>query len=191
MIGSRELARASDAAERLAALAPSASVSRSLNEKVAKDADPVFVMVPYAAHRDTLAALGPGLQGKTVVDVVAPLAFFCKDGFQGRSPGRALCGVQVVDRHTHAPIGFLPSLKRNLILYVPLMPVVIAFRLLQGHRFGDGWANTTVVWKKYAAHPVFTGRTACAGCQYDLTGNTTGTCPECGTPIAPPRRAAA
>ena len=92
--------------------------------------------------------------------VAAPLAFFCKDGFKGRSPGRALCGVQVIDRDTHAPIGFMPSLKRNLILYVPLMPVLIAFRLLKGHRFGDGWANTRVVWKKYAAHPVFTGRTA-------------------------------
>jgi len=75
LIGSRELARASAAAEGIAALAPSASVSASLNEKVATDADPVFVTVPYAAHRDTLSALGPSLAGKTVVDVVAPLAF--------------------------------------------------------------------------------------------------------------------
>lgn len=75
LIGSRELARALEAAEGLASLAPSDSVSASLNERVATDADPVFVTVPYSAHRDTLAELGPRLAGKTVVDVVAPLAF--------------------------------------------------------------------------------------------------------------------
>ena len=58
LIGSRELARASEAAEGIASLAPSASVSGSLNERVATDADPVFVTVPYSAHRDTLSELG-------------------------------------------------------------------------------------------------------------------------------------
>ncbi len=123
--------------------------------------------------------------------VAAPLAFFCKDGFGGHSPGRAICGVQVIDRDTHAPIGFRTSFKRNLIIYVPLMPILIALMLFKGHRVGDGWANTKVVWKKHAEHPVFTGRWACVSCQYDLRGNTTGVCPECGTPTAPAHRVAA
>ncbi|MCP3902337.1 MAG: hypothetical protein GY715_01770 [Planctomycetes bacterium] len=73
---------------------------------------------------------------------------------------------------------------RNLPLLIPLAPLFIAFSLLKGKRLGDGWANTRVVWNKYEHHPLFTGLPACAECSYDLTGNTTGVCPECGTPIA-------
>lgn len=123
--------------------------------------------------------------------VAAPLAFFAKDGFRGCSPGRVVCGVQVVDRHTHRPIGFRASVKRNLVLYVPVMPLVIGFGLLRGHRIGDGWAGTKVIWSRYADHPLFCGRDACAECGYDLTGNVTGVCPECGTLTAPAHRAAA
>ncbi len=123
--------------------------------------------------------------------VGAPAIFFCKDGFRGYSPGKMLCGVQVLDRVTHQPIGFVASFKRNLILYVPLMPLVVAFLLLKGHRLGDGWARAKVVWAKYADHRVFTGGDACINCEYDLTANTTGVCPECGTPATPVHRAAA
>ena len=55
--------------------------------------------------------------------------------------------------------------------------------LQKGHRLGDGWANSKVVLKRCADHPVFTGLAACARCEFDLTGNVTGVCPECGRPV--------
>ena len=115
---------------------------------------------------------------------VFPLIFFCKDGFVGYSLGKLICGVRVVHIETLQPQGFLSSFKRNLILIIPFMPLVIAFLLNKGHRLGDGWAKSKVIWKKYANHPVFTGQLACEKCQYDLAGNVSGVCPECGTPIS-------
>ena len=128
----------------------------------------------------------------TGVYVLAPLVLFMKDGFGGYSPGKAICGVRVIDRARNRPAGFVLSLKRNLILFVPPMPLIVAFWLIRGHRIGDGWAGTRVVWRKYADHPVFTGVEApnCTECRYDLTGNTTGVCSECGTPVARPAIAA-
>lgn len=115
-----------------------------------------------------------------------PLLFFLKDGFAGYSLGKVICGVQVVDKAAFQPINFGQSFKRNLPLIIPFMPLIVAFLLQKGYRIGDGWAKTKVIWKKYANHPVFTGQLACENCQYNLTENTSGVCPECGTPV--PRR---
>lgn len=122
------------------------------------------------------------------VYIVAPMVLFMKDGFRGCSPGKALCGLRVINEATGRPAGFLLSLQRNLVLYVPLMPLVIAFLLTPGHRIGDGWARTRVIQRKHARHPVFTGLPAdhCTRCHYDLTGNTTGVCSECGTRVVQP-----
>jgi len=46
----------------------------------------------------------------------------------------------------------------------------------------------------HVAHRVYRRRhplppaNACTNCHYDLTGNESGTCPECGTAIAPPSK---
>jgi len=81
--------------------------------------------------------------------------WFCKDCFDGQSLGKALCGVRVIDETTGAPCDIGTSFKRNLPLIIPFMPVIAAIQLCQGHRIGDGWSNTKVVWKKYANHPIF------------------------------------
>jgi uncharacterized RDD family membrane protein YckC len=120
--------------------------------------------------------------------LILPLVFFLKDGFKGHSPGKALCDVQAVHQQTYQTIGFIASFKRNLILIVPVMPLIIAYLLQRGHRWGDGWAKSKVIWKRYANHPVFTGRLACEHCQYDLRGITSDRCPECGTPLSPENR---
>ena len=109
--------------------------------------------------------------------------FFLKDGFQGCSPGKAICGVRVIDAASFEPIGFWRSFKRNLPLIIPVVPFILAFTLKKGHRLGDKWANTKVVWAKYRQHPVFTNSLSCPQCQYNLRGNTTGHCPECGWQI--------
>jgi len=120
--------------------------------------------------------------------VLAPAMLLMKDGFRGCSPGKAVCGLRVVNPATGRPAGFRASLQRNLVLFVPLLPLVLAFGLTSGPRIGDGWARTRVIRRKHAGHPVFTGRPAadCTRCQYDLTGNSTGICSECGTPVVQP-----
>jgi uncharacterized RDD family membrane protein YckC len=123
--------------------------------------------------------------GVFVVYIVLPLLFLAKDGFAGHSLGKLVCGVMVVDRRSFKPIGFGRSFIRNLPLLIPFVALILAFLLPRGYRWGDGWAGTKVIWKKYTNHPVFTGQLACENCQYDLTANTSGVCPECGM-IVPP-----
>lgn len=113
-----------------------------------------------------------------------PFVFYLKDGFGGHSLGKLVAGVQVTHPDSFEPIGFASSFKRNLPLIIPFMPLCTAFLLQKGYRLGDGWAKSKVIWKRYATHPVFTGMLACEECHYDLTGNTTGICPECGTLVS-------
>ncbi len=124
--------------------------------------------------------------------VFVPLVFAMKDGFSGHSPGKWLTGVQVVDQLTREPIGFRQSFKRNLCLIIPIAPLIVAFTLAKGRRWGDKWAHTEVVWKKYRFKAPFDRRgILCMKCGYDLTGNVSGRCPECGTDIPAPLRLAA
>jgi uncharacterized RDD family membrane protein YckC len=81
--------------------------------------------------------------------------FCCKDCFAGQSPGKALCGVKVIDATTGQSCGVGASFKRNLPLLVPFMPLIVAYQLCKGHRTGDGWSNSKVIWKKYANHIIF------------------------------------
>ena len=74
-IGSRDAQRAQQAAEEVGELHDGLSVSGGLNEQVAEDSDIVFIAVPYSGHRPTLESLRDRLEGKLVVDVVAPLRF--------------------------------------------------------------------------------------------------------------------
>ena len=75
LIGSRDEARAAEAAAELSALVSQGSIGGGLNDDVAARSDIVFVVVPYAGHAPTLEALREHLKGKIVVDVVAPMEF--------------------------------------------------------------------------------------------------------------------
>ncbi|MBN1513081.1 MAG: RDD family protein [Phycisphaerae bacterium] len=133
----------------------------------------------------------PQFMGNDVITIVAACAgtvlFLVKDGFYGQSPGKALTGVQVVNSRTLEPIGPWQSFLRNLVLLVPLVgPVLVAGTMIGGKRWGDGWAGTRVIWKKYRHRPVFDPRGIyCLNCGYDLTGNVSGRCPECFTFVRP------
>ncbi len=119
-----------------------------------------------------------------------PLLFCCKDAIGGRSPGKWLLGLQVVDGQSREPIGLGQSLKRNLLFMFPLIGTLLgALTMMGGRRLGDNWARTDVVWLKYATRPPFVpeGR-YCLSCGYDLTGNVSGRCPECGTLIESPEK---
>jgi uncharacterized RDD family membrane protein YckC len=118
------------------------------------------------------------------------LVFLFKDGFSGYSIGKLICDVRAVDSLTHEPIGFVASFKRNLPIYIPFVPLYIAYQLQKGNRLGDGWSKSMVIWNKYAKSHVFGGTGSCEVCQYDLTANVSGVCPECGTPVSARNRAA-
>lgn len=125
--------------------------------------------------------------------ILMPMAFCLKDGFRGQSPGKWLCGVRVVDQETFEPISFGSSFKRNLPLLIPVIPLIVALQLIKGFRTGDKWARTRVLQKKYAHQPPFDIRgLLCTKCGYNLTGNVSGRCPECGQtiPMAVPLAAA-
>jgi len=131
--------------------------------------------------------------------LVMTLIFSFKDGIVGVSPGRWLLGTRVIDRSTLRPSGPMHSFKRNFLIALPLvvfpflgyaLVAFLAYDIYQdGYRLWDGWANTRVVWRKHAHKPPFAPRgNLCLRCGYDLTGNVSGICPECGTEIPPEQR---
>lgn len=75
IVGSRDAARAKDAACWIADRAHGASVQSGRNEDAAEKADTVFVAVPYSAQAQTLLPLRASLAGKIVVTTVVPLRF--------------------------------------------------------------------------------------------------------------------
>lgn len=83
--------------------------------------------------------------------VVLPL----KDGFWGYSPGKIVLGVRAYSRTSGRPIGPVLSFMRNVWIYIPLAPLIAALQLERGPRLGDGFANTRVIWMKYAQSKVF------------------------------------
>lgn len=108
-----------------------------------------FLMALSGSSESEIGAVG-SLLGWILLPV-----FICKDCFSGQSVGKAMCGVKVIDETTGEPCGIGASFKRNLPLVIPFMPFIVAFQLNGGPRTGDGWANTKVIWKKHASHPIF------------------------------------
>ena len=75
VIGSRDAARASTAAEELLLLAPGARITGAANADAAAQADTIFLTFPYEGQRPPLETLGEALDGKIVVNVIAPMEF--------------------------------------------------------------------------------------------------------------------
>jgi uncharacterized RDD family membrane protein YckC len=116
------------------------------------------------------------------------LTFALKDCFHGVSPGKWLFGLQVMDMETRQPASFWQAIKRNLWLSIPPLLLLNIIPALGGARhgrhWGDRWAETLVVLQRQAHCLPFCGnQQLCRTCGYNLTGNISGICPECGTPI--------
>jgi len=89
---------------------------------------------------------------------IAMYAFLLlRDGFHGQSPGKKILGLQVINTVSGIPIRFGDSFKRNLILIVPVLPIVVAVQIFtaNGMRIGDEWAQTKVIWLQYADRAPF------------------------------------
>ena len=72
IIGSRDEDRAKQAAKDIGVLINSDLVTGNSNKEAAEFGSTVFISLPYVAQRETLLELRPSLEGKTVVDVIAP-----------------------------------------------------------------------------------------------------------------------
>ena len=80
IIGSRDAARAQEAAAELLALAPDAAISGAVNHDAAAQSDVIFLTMPYGGMSPTIDAIGgaagdAALAGKVVVTVIAPMRF--------------------------------------------------------------------------------------------------------------------
>jgi NADPH-dependent F420 reductase len=75
VIGSRDAGRATEAAERVRAAVPEASVEGVVNEEAVGRGPIVFLTVPFRAHSETLNNLRGALEdGQLLVDCTVPLA---------------------------------------------------------------------------------------------------------------------
>jgi len=84
--------------------------------------------------------------------VAAAAYLLLRDAAQGRSVGKFLCGLVVVNLATGRPCGWGPCVRRNVVFVLPGANVVAAFleastimRDPQGQRLGDRFAVTQVV----------------------------------------------
>jgi uncharacterized RDD family membrane protein YckC len=88
----------------------------------------------------------------TIVVLVAvpALLILLKEGFGGSSPGKALFGLKVINTSSGQTCSFASSMKRTLPLFVPFMPIYVAYQLFRsdGRRLGDVWAGTKVISKQ-------------------------------------------
>lgn len=73
IIGSRDAAKAQEAAKKIVERVPDASVHGADNQSAASAVDIVVLTVPFAAQRSTLESVRSQLQGKVLVDVTVPL----------------------------------------------------------------------------------------------------------------------
>ena len=77
LIGSREAAKAEEAAQRIQdeLKCGSCSVKGLTNKEAAETAEVVVIALPYAAHLALLPDLADACEGKTVLDVTVPMAY--------------------------------------------------------------------------------------------------------------------
>jgi uncharacterized RDD family membrane protein YckC len=113
----------------------------------------IFVSAAFAASA-ALSRVDPGA-AKAAFVVLGWVAFAFRDAHRGRSPGKSVFGLQVVAEGTGEPIDALRSFARNVVLFVPPLPLVAATQIAEGKRIGDGIAGTRVIWTRYAHTRVF------------------------------------
>jgi uncharacterized RDD family membrane protein YckC len=142
-----------------------------------------FALGVFAARQVTSGAFDIMILAAEIGFVVL---FLAKDGLGGASIGKLICGVRVVDVATGMPIGIGTSLKRNLPMVIPFMPLIIAVTMKKGPRIGDGWAKSRVVWNRYADSPAFACGTAGAVPGDSYVSTTTGPIVDDGNPFRSP-----
>jgi NADPH-dependent F420 reductase len=122
VIGSRLPERAQQAVEKIRTRVPHARAAGMVNQEAVRRGDIVFVTIPFAGHRDTLAALAPDIEAKLVVDVVSPISFeggkitaiAVPEGSAAEQAQALLPQAQVVAAFHHLDAGQLVRVERPL-----------------------------------------------------------------------------
>ena len=119
----------------------------------------VIVGAAQSAHNDDAATAGAMLFLFMYAGgfLLAFALIILRDGFNGMSPGKRILGLQVINTVSGVPAKLGDSFKRNIILAVPVLPIVVAVQIFtaNGVRIGDEWAQTKVIWKQYADRAPF------------------------------------
>jgi hypothetical protein len=122
VIGSRSLERAQQAVEKIRTRVPHARAAGMVNQEAVRRGDIVFVTIPFAGHRDTLAALALDIGEKLVVNVVSPISFeggkiaaiAVPEGSAAQQAQALLPQAQVVAAFHHLDAGQLMRVERPL-----------------------------------------------------------------------------
>jgi 8-hydroxy-5-deazaflavin:NADPH oxidoreductase len=184
VLGSRDAARAASSAAELSGTlggAAAGSVSGLDNAGAAREADVVVVAVPWAGHRELLAALAADLEGKIVVDCVNPLGFDkqgayalpVEEGSAAQQAAAVLPGSRVVAAFHHVSAVLLldesveqvdtdvlvlgddreaTDVVQALAARIPGMRGVYGGRLRNCHQVEALTANLISVNRRYKAH---------------------------------------
>jgi NADPH-dependent F420 reductase len=184
LIGSRSAERAVEAAREIAAMPgvpEGTSVSGCDNVATATRSDIVIIAVPWAGHKDTVAALREPLAGKVVVDCVNPLGFDKQGPYplqveEGSAVQQAAAllpesRVCAAFNHVSAPLLADPETDRidldvlictedreagnlvaALVAKIPGMRGIYAGRLRNAHQIEAFTANLIAINRRYKAH---------------------------------------
>ena len=124
MIGSRDEARAVEAAEEVNDLLGRQVATGADNLQTAEESDIVFVTVPYSAQAMLLGDVGQYLRSKIVIDVIAPMSFVRGVGAQAIN---IESGSAAEEAQELVPESFVVSAFQNVSaaeLVLPNIPMV-------------------------------------------------------------------
>ena len=80
-VGSRDASRSDAVAAEIATYSPVGEISSGLNSDAAREADVIFLTIPFDFHASVIKSLEAELRGKIVVDVSVPMRFCEKEIF--------------------------------------------------------------------------------------------------------------
>lgn len=95
IIGSRQAAKGTEAAERIRRLIGKGDITAASNRAAAESAEVIVLAIPYAAQADILGDIGEAARGKVVVDTSVPLRRGAPPELEVVSAGSAAAQAQV------------------------------------------------------------------------------------------------
>lgn len=101
-----------------------------------------FIVVPVILRAEQLNIV---LVLNLVITFVTVNYMLLRDLIGGRSIGKRLVGLKVIDKQTGEPAGLLKCLVRNLTWFIGTIDIIVY--LIKGARLGDMLAGTDVVEK--------------------------------------------